>query len=48
LKRCVLDIVMGKPAEVSRSGECVWHSHGKTCSIPPISTTRTITSRLNS
>jgi hypothetical protein len=27
----VFDIVMEKPAEVSRSGECVWYSHWKTC-----------------
>jgi hypothetical protein len=27
----VFDIVMEKPAEVSRSHECVWYSHGKTC-----------------
>jgi hypothetical protein len=27
----VFDIVMEKPAEVSRSDECVWYSHGKTC-----------------
>jgi hypothetical protein len=27
----VFDIVMKKPAEVSRSGGCVWYSHGKTC-----------------
>jgi hypothetical protein len=27
----VFDIVMEKPAEVSRRGECIWYSHGKTC-----------------
>jgi hypothetical protein len=27
----VFEIVIEKPAEVSRSGECVWYSHGKTC-----------------
>jgi hypothetical protein len=27
----VFDIVMKKPAEVSRSGECVWYSDGKIC-----------------
>jgi hypothetical protein len=27
----VLDIVMKKPAEVSRRGECVWYSHAKIC-----------------
>jgi hypothetical protein len=27
----LFDIVMKKPAEVSRSGECVWYSDGKTC-----------------
>jgi hypothetical protein len=27
----VFDIVMEKPAEVSRSGGRVWYSHGKTC-----------------
>jgi G:T-mismatch repair DNA endonuclease (very short patch repair protein) len=30
-KRCVLDIVMEKPAEVSQDDGCVWYSHGKTC-----------------
>jgi hypothetical protein len=27
----VFDIVMEKPAEVSRGDGCVWYSHGKTC-----------------
>jgi hypothetical protein len=27
----VFDIVMEKPAEVSRRGECIWYSHWKTC-----------------
>jgi hypothetical protein len=31
LKRCVFDIVMEKPAEVSRGNGCVWYSDGKTC-----------------
>jgi hypothetical protein len=31
LKRCVLDIVMQKPGEVSRDDGCVWYSDGKTC-----------------
>jgi hypothetical protein len=30
----VFDIVMEKPAEVSRSDWCVWYSHGKTCWFP--------------
>jgi hypothetical protein len=30
-KRCVLNIVMEKPAEVSQDDGCVWYSHGKTC-----------------
>jgi G:T-mismatch repair DNA endonuclease (very short patch repair protein) len=30
----VFDIVMEKPAEVSRGDGCVWYSHGKTCWSP--------------
>jgi hypothetical protein len=30
-KRCVFDIVMENPAEVSQDDGCVWYSHGKTC-----------------
>jgi hypothetical protein len=34
LKRCVLDIVMEKPAEVSQDDGCVWYSHGTSCWNP--------------
>jgi G:T-mismatch repair DNA endonuclease (very short patch repair protein) len=35
----VLDIVIEKPAEVSRSGECVWYSHGDYVKHTPLQLT---------